>query len=320
MNEIINFYIKSFGNLSKSLKKKAMFVEKPWALIDDNGAIQKLIFKRNQGLIMSTNGSVSEGTWEYYAEAKALLIDRGTDKLLLKEQYVDSSVLILKKDGTENDFFILANENNLPDYNVGKYLNSIKCKEFKILELSLLNDCTLQIYNGIDSTGYANFLHHKVEIIDNGYNNKPVENGSYITKSKDLTFTFEDSKIKNVSKNLIIRSIDNISYEIIDGGLRASYNLDKRVTINGKPVHQERIVDEDDVIYDIKDSKICNVIFLVTHRLSNGFIVKVEQANQDKIARGDRIVESVPTQIPNGKYKLTDTWFKHILIKDCVVQ
>src|SRR5690554_439305 len=96
MNEILRYFTNSLSNKTLSLKKKGVLIEKPWTLIDDDGEIQKLIFKRDKGLILSKNGVVSEGNWDYYPEARALLIDRQTDKLLLKEQFIDNNVLILK--------------------------------------------------------------------------------------------------------------------------------------------------------------------------------------------------------------------------------
>ena len=147
MNDLLKYFVKSLAVSTVSLKKKGILIEKPWALIDDDGEIQKLIFKRDKGLVLSKNGKVTEGSWDYYPEAKALLIDRVNDKLLLKEQFIDDNVLILKKDGTDNDFFALANENTLPDYNIPKYLNTLKCKEFKIEERKLINGNFIQIHN-----------------------------------------------------------------------------------------------------------------------------------------------------------------------------
>ena len=69
-------------NYSKSLDKTAILIDKPWSLIDSDLEVQKLIFKRNKELIMSKNGNVTMGKWEYLAEAKSLLIDLGQDKIL----------------------------------------------------------------------------------------------------------------------------------------------------------------------------------------------------------------------------------------------
>jgi len=115
MNTILKYYVKQLSSFSKSLEKKALFVDKPWAMIDEEFEMQKLIFKNNQELIMSKNGKVQMGRWEYLAEARCLLIDRGKDKILCQEGFIEEGVLILKLDGTEGRFFALANENIIPD-------------------------------------------------------------------------------------------------------------------------------------------------------------------------------------------------------------
>ena len=98
-----------------------IFVEKPWVIIDENQNIQKYIFKRNGELIMSLNGQVTVGRWEYLSSAKSLLIDRVQDKMLLNQNFIDPAVMILKKDNLYDDSLILANEILLPDLNVMNY-------------------------------------------------------------------------------------------------------------------------------------------------------------------------------------------------------
>lgn len=75
-------------------------------------------------LFMSFNGKVEIGKWKYLAEANLIYIDRLTDKIFLKQSFFDDSVMILKIDGTNDDLFILANENIIPDLDVPKYLYS----------------------------------------------------------------------------------------------------------------------------------------------------------------------------------------------------
>ena len=90
-------------------------MDKPWALIDSDLEIQKLIFKKNNELILSKDGQVKIGKWDYFPEAKSLLIDREEDKILCNEAFIDDAVLVLKMDGTSNNYFVLANENIIPD-------------------------------------------------------------------------------------------------------------------------------------------------------------------------------------------------------------
>ena len=46
---------------SKSLDKISILIDKPWALLDSDLEIQKLVFKKNKELIMSKDGKVSIG-------------------------------------------------------------------------------------------------------------------------------------------------------------------------------------------------------------------------------------------------------------------
>jgi hypothetical protein len=136
------------SKLSKRLDKQALFMDKPWALLDSDLKIQKLIFKKNKELIMSKDGSVTVGKWEYLPEAKSILIDRGYDKILCNEQFLDDGAMILKLDGSSDKFFILANENKIPDLNVFKYLEQLRYREFKIVTRIVTGNQKLEIHNG----------------------------------------------------------------------------------------------------------------------------------------------------------------------------
>lgn len=320
MNEILKYYITSFANRTLSIKKKGLLIEKPWALVDEDGEIQKLIFKQDKGLILSKNGKVTEGHWDYYPEAKSLLIDRGTDKLLLNEQFIDENVIILKKDGTDNDFFALSNENTIPDYNIPKYLNSLKCQEFGISQQTLLNGNTLQIYDteGILSLAYA--IGHKVEQLDDKNNPLPISEGSFMSKSKNYTFYVKNGKLSSVKENVIQKSIDGDSFEIEGGDLTdEKWNINRKMTINGMPVDKQRITSGNNTIYELKESIIINIRLLRTYAISNGSTIKIEQSGR-RIRKGDKIVYSEPiSPLPDGQYKIKGK-LKWINVKNNSIQ
>jgi len=283
MNDLLKYFVKSLTVSTRSLKKKGILIEKPWALIDDDGEIQKLIFKRDKGLVLSKNGKVTEGSWDYYPEAKALLIDRVKDKLLLKEQFIDDNVLILKKDGTDNDFFALANENTIPDYNIPRYLNSLKCKEFRIEERKLLNGHIIQIHNGAKTNHLSDYYGQVAEIVDSSYNTLDLFDGSYLTDNKKLTFYVKNGKITSVQKNLIKELIDGNSIEIENGNTEYIYNnRNKKVTINGIPIPDTRIIDKRNFIYEVKESKIAEILTVVEYELKDGSKIKIEQKDFSK--------------------------------------
>jgi len=312
MNDLLRYFVKSLAVSTASLKKKGILIEKPWALIDDDGEIQKLIFKRDKGLVLSKNGKVEEGSWDYYPEAKALLIDRVKDKILLKEQFIDDNVLILKKDGTDNDFFALANENTLPDYNIPKYLNSLKCKEFKIKEIKLLNGNIIQIYNATNISYHTDYYGHITGQVDSNYYTLDLPDGAYLTENRKLTLYVKNGKIAKVKKNLI-QDLKNGNSVEIEGGLTGYiyYNKNKKITINGKPIPDIRITDNRNFIYEIKESRITEILIVNEYELNNGAKIKVEQKDFSKIRKGDSIVDSNPVfPLPDGLYKIKGKWRK----------
>lgn len=317
MNEILKYFVKSLSSSTQSLKKKGILVDKPWALIDDDGAIQKLIFKKDNGLILAKNGKVSEGTWEYFPEAKALLIDRGNDKLLLKEQFIDENVIILKKDGTENDFYALANENTLPDYNIAWYLNTLRCKELKICKKKLYSGDFIQIHNGLNVFNIHDYYGHYIELTDQKFRIKELDNGHYLTEDKLNTFYVKNNQIVKTTKNVVRTLDDQRTIEIENGDKDIDLNnLSKKVTINGKPVLDARLKNKRNIIYVIKESAIQRIFFLFTYELKTGQKLTVEQQQNNSLSKGDQIVESYPNYpMPDGSYRIKGRIFK-INIKD----
>jgi hypothetical protein len=145
MKVYLKSIVKQLRNYSLSLEKTSILIDKPWALIDEEFEIQKLIFKKNKELILSKNGKVQEGKWDYFPEAKSLLIDRNKDKILCNEAFIDKGVMILKLDGTENRFFILANENVIPDLDANRYLKKLRYQKLKIFETELNDGRILEV-------------------------------------------------------------------------------------------------------------------------------------------------------------------------------
>ncbi|KAA9333712.1 hypothetical protein [Adhaeribacter soli] len=125
MSLFLNSILPRIKQFSASLDQKELFVDKPWAVIDEELNQQKYIFRRSGELIMSLNGQVSMGAWEYLPEAKCILLDRVSDKILLNHNFLNPAVMILKKDGYKNANLILANEVLIPDLDVATYLQNL---------------------------------------------------------------------------------------------------------------------------------------------------------------------------------------------------
>lgn len=150
MKQYLDNLIPRLRQFSQTLDRTEIFVEVPWVIIDENSNQQKYIFQRNGELVMSLNGQVTMGKWEYISGARSLLIDRIQDKILLNQNFIDPGVMILKKDGFKDENFILANEILIPDLNVAEYLKKLYYRNHNIFTYKMKNGKLLEIYNAYD--------------------------------------------------------------------------------------------------------------------------------------------------------------------------
>jgi hypothetical protein len=188
MKTYLKSIVKQLRNYSATLDKTLILIDKPWALIDDELEMKKLIFKKNKELILSKNGQVQIGKWDYFPEAKSLLIDRNTDKILCNEAFIDKAVLVLRLDGTDNKFFILANENAIPDLDAIRYLKQLRNQKLKIVEIKLIDGRTLEVqrYAELAEPHIGNPVTIEAE---------PVEDGKYQTAIPSQYFEIKDGRI-----------------------------------------------------------------------------------------------------------------------------
>jgi hypothetical protein len=177
-------------NHSATLDRTNILVDKPWALIDEEFEVQKLIFKRNQELVLSRNGKVQLGSWEYFPEAKSLLIDRGGDKILCNEAFIDEGIMILKLDGTENNFFLFANENVIPDLDGIHYLKKLRKAHLNIREKEINDGRIIEIQQEFSFEGLCVGQKVTVDMI-------PIENGIFKLEGEIVFIVVENSRIKD---------------------------------------------------------------------------------------------------------------------------
>jgi len=224
-------YLKSIlpqlKNYSLTLDKTSILIDKPWALIDEEYELQKLIFKKNKELILSKNGQVSIGKWDYFPQAKSLLIDRNTDMILCNEQFIDEGIMILKLDGTENRFFVLANENIVPDLDASRYLKELRYQKLNITTRALSSGKVIEIQRVP-----GDFV---IEISNNVFfDGEKVPDGKYYLSSNESTLLVINSRIANIYKIRIYKTKDG-TYLIVEQSHSNSRRLGDAVFINNQP-------------------------------------------------------------------------------------
>jgi len=96
---------------SKQLDDLKLLTEKNWVLIDTFNDLKRVfIFRRNKELIISSNGFVEKGYWEFLSK-DSLLIEADNTKLLFRHGFIDENILALKLD-SNSEYALFVNENN----------------------------------------------------------------------------------------------------------------------------------------------------------------------------------------------------------------
>lgn len=109
MKSYLSDIIPKIQRFSQKLDNLSLLTNQHWVILDDitNNKIV-LIFRNNGELLISTNGIVSKGKWEFLGN-NTLLIDQNNTCFLYKHGFFDENILALKIDG-ENEFSFLINE------------------------------------------------------------------------------------------------------------------------------------------------------------------------------------------------------------------
>lgn len=185
---------------SKTLDQTSILVDKPWVVKSRNNEYQKLIFKRDGKLLLSKNGNLTEGSWEYIAGANSLIIDYGTFKILYRHSYVDEAVMALKKDGdfsdSDSEVFLLANENLIPNVDATGYLKSKYYEQEGLVTLPLDNG---EIILANHSKRFDYGLGYQLSEL-----NSNIKSGIYKSKSHDIRYLVENDGTIRVHRKLAI--------------------------------------------------------------------------------------------------------------------
>ncbi|OQY92870.1 MAG: hypothetical protein B6D37_13295 [Sphingobacteriales bacterium UTBCD1] len=119
---------------SEKLDNLTLLTNQHWVVLDElRNSKFVYIFRSNYELLISQNGKVEKGKWEYLGN-NSLLIERTDESYLFRHGFFDSNILALKVDG-KDEFAFLVNENNYGgDLNsIEKVLDFLEKKYLKII-------------------------------------------------------------------------------------------------------------------------------------------------------------------------------------------
>jgi len=111
MKTYLSNIIPQLQQYSQKLDNSSQLTNKHWVVIDEESNIKTVyIFRLNNELLISSNGKVTKGKWEYVGN-NSLLIDIGKESYLFKQGFYDETFIALKIDNA-NEFAFLVNEKN----------------------------------------------------------------------------------------------------------------------------------------------------------------------------------------------------------------
>jgi hypothetical protein len=95
---------------SKKIDDLSVLVDKHWVILnEENSTKSVLIFrKKHNQLLISENGNIEKGTWEYLGN-NSIMIERKNGTYLYRHGFVDDYILALKIDGKE-EYALLVND------------------------------------------------------------------------------------------------------------------------------------------------------------------------------------------------------------------
>jgi hypothetical protein len=124
MKTYISDIIPSIQRFSQRLDDTTKLTNQHWISLDDISTIKRVfIFRANNQFIISDNGIVEKGSWEYI-DNQTLVIDTKNESYLMKHGFLDDTILALRLDGSNGyAFFVNQNKsqrelNTIDDINV----------------------------------------------------------------------------------------------------------------------------------------------------------------------------------------------------------
>ena len=109
MQTYLSDIIPSISRYSKQLNDETLLTSRHWVVVEELENRKSIyIFRKNRDLLISTNGSVEKGTWDYLGNDK-LLIEKDGKAFLFRHGFFEDDFLALKIE-CGDEYAFLVNE------------------------------------------------------------------------------------------------------------------------------------------------------------------------------------------------------------------
>ena len=207
---------------SKMLDDTATFADIPWAFMDDDGHKVTYIFRRNNELLVSKQGEVVSGKWEYLSVMQSLLIEHEGRTRMYNQGFLNEAIMLLKKDGTD-EIFPLGNLQKLPALDIERYIEGYLVPTIdkgQVGNAAPLNDGFKKLSDGrqiiiLKKSGATTFYDkgNEVRLFENGQAGISPSDGIYrLTEGNEIEIA--SGKIQMVYKWVEHKTKDGIVFQI----------------------------------------------------------------------------------------------------------
>ncbi|MBR9860734.1 hypothetical protein GYB22_08305 [bacterium] len=253
MNPYIKQALCRLQGYSQSFKKKSIFVDVPWNLVEGDGALQKVIFKRAGSIIVSKSGEAQKGEWEYLHQSKSIFIDVAGTQRLFNEFFLSEGLMVLKLDGTDTmQVFLNGNLIDVPD--LQEYLNRVTLDQYGLVVRECIDGRVAIITNPLENLEALALKGSKIEI-----EGSTTPDGVY-RFTNDIIVEAKDSEIVTGYK------AEQIEFEA-GGKIEIIRDLDAEIQKGDKVNYID--TDETDFELEIDNG--------ITIHISNGVVKKVSK-------------------------------------------
>ena len=125
--------LKRYG---ENLDVKTILCNKSWQIFNDSGEKELYIFQENGDILLSTNGIVSQGKWQYISANKSILMSVKENSYMLHPSFTINNIIAMNLDGTDRYMLMIEEQSllalqvkNLEDLN--RYFLSIENEDIQ---------------------------------------------------------------------------------------------------------------------------------------------------------------------------------------------
>lgn len=86
---------------------------KAWQVFNNSGDKEVYIFQEDGSLIISINGNITRGSWQYLSVYNSIAISASNQEYMVHPAFLDNILFALQVDGTENYAFLIDQQNAL---------------------------------------------------------------------------------------------------------------------------------------------------------------------------------------------------------------